>query len=133
MCDAILKLMAVHTLHPRVQLEGLSAVIELLTGAPEYLPRLLSPSPSSILSIFEEEKDRNPFASKSSQPVISGKEIAQQAADTVNDVVEFQFDTDTDILHSSHSQHYERKKNQFKLLILRHKKLGSDQENCCIS
>ena len=25
MCDAILKLMAVHTLHPRVQLEGLSA------------------------------------------------------------------------------------------------------------
>jgi hypothetical protein len=78
MCDAILNLMAAHQKIPRLQFEGLKALVELLENSQESIGRLLSPTSTTSLSIFSEETARNPY-SINSHVATNVRDIFKQA------------------------------------------------------
>ena len=127
LCEAVLSLMTAHSHILRIQFEGLSALVEMLSGAPEHLSRLNGTATANP-SIFDDEPPhRNPFASKNPSAPPSARAIAQQAVDLICDAL------DNAVPMEVETAAVEERKKQLRQLILRHKKLGLDQESCSIS
>ena len=146
LCDAVLNYMMVYNQIPRAQTEGLTALIELLHGAPEHLSRLLGPMKSNnsnkSFNFFDDEKNRNPFASKSSSSTtLCASDIAQHAVNVISDILECSSeeniddnnDNDDVIVKDYLDIMIDEQKDKLRLLLSRHKKLGLSQENCTIS
>ena len=159
LCDAVLHYMMVFNQIPRAQTEGLTALIELLHAAPEHLQRLLGPLKSGnstkSFNFFDDEKNRNPFASKSSgSTTLCATDIAQHAVNVISDILECSSEENNDdndgntddnndnnnnnndddvITKDSLDIMIDEQRNKLKLLLTRHKKLGMNQENCIIS
>ena len=102
--DAILNYMVVYNQIPLVQVNGISALIELLFNTPDYISKLLSPLKSSntinysSFNFFNDDKNRNPFASKNSlnSSTLSAKDIIQHAVNIIDDIIDCSFDEEND-------------------------------------